>query len=90
MTDMQVDVQPNGWPTDSGLYADALKRAGNGGRSSSFLVTVMTHGPMRPIRRTIPRSHPGVTDYHSRLAFARRPLAPSISNSRRKAGLMCW
>ena len=73
MNDMKVDMQPNGWPTDAGLYARALERLDDGGPQMNFLVTVQTHGPYKKDEQRDMINgvlHPGITDYHNRLSSA--------------------
>lgn len=78
MDDMNVVMQPNGWPTDTGLYDDALKHIGDGGPQFKFLITVQTHGPFTPnpaADRIDGVDHPGVADYRTRLGAAADALA---------------
>ena len=78
MDEMRVTMQPNGWPTDDGLYADTLAHAGDGAPQFNFLVTVATHGPFVENRQRDQQAgslHPGVTDYHDRLSKAADGLA---------------
>jgi phosphoglycerol transferase MdoB-like AlkP superfamily enzyme len=73
MENMQVEMQPSGWPKDDALYAQTLKRAGNGDPQFNFLVTVATHGPFAEDNvKDLEGSgaHPGITDYHDRLSGA--------------------
>ncbi|MBI2719476.1 MAG: sulfatase-like hydrolase/transferase [Rhizobiales bacterium] len=75
MDDMQITMQPSGWPTDDGLYAQALKRLDDGGPQFTFLVTVMTHGPYAEDVARDGKTHPGTADYRDRLSGAARALA---------------
>jgi phosphoglycerol transferase MdoB-like AlkP superfamily enzyme len=73
MDDMKVTMQPNGWPTDTGLYNRALDRLDGDGPHVFFLVTVETHGPYAEDKQRDlidDKIHPGITDYHTRLSGA--------------------
>ena len=70
MDEMKVSMQPNGWPTDEGLYAQSLKYSDEASPRFHFLVTVQTHGPFKEDKDhdiIDGKPHPGITDYHTRL-----------------------
>ena len=75
MEQMTLTLQPNGWPTDQGLYDRVLARsaATTAAPQVHFIVTVETHGPYvedRSIDLIDGVVHPGITDYHARLSHA--------------------
>ncbi|HMT13814.1 MAG TPA: LTA synthase family protein [Aestuariivirga sp.] len=74
MEQMTLTMQPNGWPTDRGLYDRVLTRsAATTTPQMHFIVTVETHGPYQADAEhdlIHDVSHPGITDYHRRLASA--------------------
>jgi len=73
MDEMKLEMQTNGWPTDQGLYAQALARLDDGGPQMNFVVTVQTHGPyVKDKEKDVlaGSEHPGITDYHNRLSGA--------------------
>ena len=78
MEQMQVEMQPNGWPADAGLYADVLSHVSDGGPQFKFVVTVETHGPFAEDAANDMQdgaNHPGIADYRTRLSRATTALA---------------
>ena len=73
METMSLTKQKNGWPTDEGLYAKVSEGLVSDTPQLHFIVTVQTHGPYAENKsRDIinDQLHPGISDYHDRLADA--------------------
>lgn len=73
MDSMKLEKQGNGWPKDDGLYAKVMERLDAEASQFHFIVTVQTHGPFAgdKVRDMIDgKEHPGIADYHDRLAGA--------------------
>ena len=78
MENMELTMQPNGWPTDAGLYAEVLSHIEDGGPQFNFIVTVQTHGPFASdpsADKQDGADHPGIADYRDRLGKATEGLA---------------
>ena len=74
MEEMSLVIQPNDWPTDTGLYQSVLNTIGGGRPQFHFIVTVETHGPYVKDKAD-EEGHNGVSDYRRRLDNAVQSLA---------------
>jgi hypothetical protein len=74
MDEMKLEIQPNDWPTDQGLYEAVLANADGDRPRFHFIVTVQTHGPYEKHEGDA-EGHNGVHDYRTRLDGAAKSLA---------------